>query len=60
MKAINLIGMKFGRLTVLSREGSSATKQALWKCRCECGARMVWDRDELKSLRSRKEKLTDE
>ena len=41
MKAINLIGMKFGRLTVLSREGSSATKQALWKCRCECGGDTV-------------------
>ena len=27
MKAINLIGMKFGRLTVLSREGSSATSK---------------------------------
>lgn len=25
-----------------------------------CGARMVWDKDEIKSLRSKKEKLTDE
>ncbi len=25
-----------------------------------CGARTVWDKDEIKSLRSKKEKLTDE
>ena len=52
MKAINLIGMKFGRLTVLSREGSSATKQALWKCRCECGNECVVSSDALKNQRT--------
>lgn len=41
MRASDLVGLKFGRLTVLSREGSSATKQSLWRCRCECGTEVV-------------------
>ena len=34
---INLIGQKFGRLTVIERAGSSDTGLALWKCQCDCG-----------------------
>lgn len=36
---INLAGMKFGKLTVLGREGGR--KVPLWKCRCDCGDKIV-------------------
>ena len=35
--AANLIGHRFGRLTVLSRLVTSYKKNALWECRCNCG-----------------------
>ena len=41
MQVDDLTGMKFGRLEVLERAGSSPTKQALWLCRCECGTKIV-------------------
>lgn len=36
---IDLTGMKFGRLTVESKAGTSKNKNkaTLWRCRCECG-----------------------
>lgn len=33
----NLLGLKFGRLTVLARDGSKQ-QGAMWLCECECGA----------------------
>ncbi len=33
----DLTGQKFGRLTVISRAGSTNAQKALWKCRCDCG-----------------------
>lgn len=33
----NLIGKKFGRLTVNNRVGSDKNRNALWKCSCDCG-----------------------
>lgn len=33
----NLIGKKFGRLTVISRNGSNKHHSACWLCECECG-----------------------
>lgn len=36
MKLIDLIGKKFGRLTVLQRAGS-ANGFPVWHCRCDCG-----------------------
>lgn len=33
----NLVGQRFGRLLVLERVGSSKYKEAIWKCRCDCG-----------------------
>lgn len=33
----NLVGMTFGRLTVIERAGSDKHKNALWRCRCTCG-----------------------
>ena len=32
-----LVGQKFGRLTVVEREGYDAHKHVIWRCRCECG-----------------------
>lgn len=32
-----LEGQKFGMLTVLSRDGTSKGRSALWKCLCDCG-----------------------
>jgi len=36
LPAINLIGQKFGRLTVLQRVGSDQRNKALWLCQCSC------------------------
>lgn len=36
-KLIDLTGMKFGRLAVISLEGTNANKRRLWFCRCDCG-----------------------
>jgi hypothetical protein len=36
-KLINLEGRVFGRLSVISRAGSSPQKKAIWRCRCTCG-----------------------
>jgi hypothetical protein len=32
-----LVGQKFGRLTVVERDGVDAHKHMIWRCRCECG-----------------------
>lgn len=37
----DLTGKKFGRLTVIRREGSSKKKYATWLCKCECGVELV-------------------
>lgn len=34
--ALNLVGSKFGRLTVIEKE-SSGNGKVNWKCQCECG-----------------------
>lgn len=36
-KIHNLIGQKFGRLTVLERSGITTDGHARWKCKCDCG-----------------------
>jgi hypothetical protein len=33
----NLIGKKFGKLTVLERAENAADGHAQWKCQCDCG-----------------------
>ena len=50
--AINLTGMKVGRLTVLSRDPSKPTgsgKSAYWICQCECGNIVSVRMDKLKN-----------
>jgi hypothetical protein len=34
---INLIGKKFGHLTVIKRDTSKVGKNIYWICRCDCG-----------------------
>lgn len=34
---INLIGQRFGRLTVIERAGSDKRKESIWRCQCKCG-----------------------
>jgi len=36
-KLKDITGQKFGKLTVLYRNGSNASGVAKWQCRCECG-----------------------
>ena len=36
-KRIDLTGQKFGRLTVIQFSRNSNDRQAVWKCKCECG-----------------------
>lgn len=39
-KLVDLMGRKFGKLTVIERMGSRYN-HALWKCKCECGREIV-------------------
>lgn len=48
-KAMDLIGMKFGRLTVIERVGTDKHKKILWLCKCECGNVKVVRGGDLKS-----------
>lgn len=41
MSPTDMVGIKAGRLTVLSRVGSDARGQATWLCRCDCGEELV-------------------
>ena len=36
-KVYNLLGMRFGILTVTSRAGTTNNGQKLWECKCDCG-----------------------
>lgn len=36
-KLIDLTGCKFGRLTVICRDGSTSQHKPMWKCKCVCG-----------------------
>ena len=37
----NLLGKRFGKLTVIERVGSNQHNQALWKCKCDCGTEKI-------------------
>lgn len=41
MPVKNLIGMKFGRLTVVEFAGLNKDKKALWKCQCDCEKKSI-------------------
>jgi len=40
-KAKNLVGKKFGRLTVIERAENDKYKNACWLCQCECGNKKI-------------------
>jgi hypothetical protein len=39
-RAIDLTGMRYGRLKVIKQQGS-VNRHAAWLCECECGNRVV-------------------
>lgn len=45
----DLVGRRFGKLTVMEREGTNKYKQALWKCACSCGKETILSTSTLKS-----------
>lgn len=47
--APDLVGNKFGRLTVIERHGISKSKKALWKCICDCGGFAIVTTQDLKN-----------
>lgn len=50
MKAVDLIGQKYGRLTVLKRaEKKNGNRHARWVCECDCGNVVVVSSDKLRN-----------
>ncbi len=37
----NLLGRKFGRLSVIESAGRDKRSNALWKCKCDCGSEKI-------------------
>lgn len=48
-KLIDLTGKKFGKLTVIKKNGSSRNYISMWLCRCECGNEVVIRSDHLRN-----------
>lgn len=40
-RAIDLIGSRFGKLTVVSRAENTTQNRAQWLCRCDCGGEKI-------------------
>lgn len=40
-RSVNLAGQKFGRLTVISKEGVDKNFNSLWRCVCDCGGETI-------------------
>lgn len=38
---IDITGQRFGRLTVIKRQGTNKHRKALWLCKCDCGNETV-------------------
>lgn len=49
MKPLNLIGQKFGRLTVISKSSEKTSNKIKWCCLCDCGNTVVVTGQDLKS-----------
>lgn len=47
-KPLNLLGMRFGRLTVIERTENNQRGQSCWKCHCDCGNETVVVASDLK------------
>lgn len=51
-KLIDLTGKVFGRLTVISRNGSDSHKNAKWLCQCTCGSKKAITSGSLRNKRT--------
>jgi hypothetical protein len=49
MKKLDLVGQKYGRLTVKALVGRATHGQALWLCLCDCGIEKVINHSHLRS-----------
>ena len=49
-KAIDMTGMKIGRLTVISRAENTNQNKAQWLCKCDCGNEVIVSRRHLKDF----------
>ena len=47
---INLLGGRFGRLSVVNRAANSKRGQAMWLCRCDCGKEVIVIGSDLRRL----------
>lgn len=45
----DLVGKRFGKLTVMERAGTNKHRQAMWKCACSCGGEKIVSTSSLKS-----------
>lgn len=45
----DLIGKRFGRLTVVSREPNNKWKETMWRCECDCGGETITSGKHLRS-----------
>ncbi len=53
MNKQNLIGQRFGRLSVIHEAGRTAGRKSLWLCQCDCGGTTITDTSKLKSGNTR-------
>lgn len=44
----DLTGKRFGKLTVIERDGIDKHRRALWKCACSCGNEIIASTSDLK------------
>lgn len=47
-KRLDLVGQKFGRLTVIRFAGTNKRHEALWECLCDCGNKKIIVGDSIK------------
>ena len=52
-RLMDLSGQTFGRLTVLDRCGKTSHGNAIWRCRCECGAEIQVAAGQLRAATTR-------
>ncbi|MBZ9622957.1 hypothetical protein G9F71_008825 [Clostridium sp. FP2] len=48
-RSIDITGQKFGRLTVISHNGSNEDRRSLWLCKCDCGEEVTVTGKELRN-----------
>lgn len=49
----NLLGQRFNKLVVFERAGSNERREALWKCRCDCGNERICSSHQLIQMQVR-------